>query len=379
MGRQSRSELARNMGLNRSSAGHIIAQLASKGLVREMPVTDFNRNGPVRTGRPGILLELVPDAAIFLGVEIGVEHISVVKIDLSAKVKKSHVIEFKGTNSDVEVAVKSALDIAFAQMSPFELEKCKGIGISTPAQMDQYGHVSLGPILGWVDVDLAPLVRKHLPIDIPVQIENDANAFAFGETYLRQDADNGVTLFLLLETGVGGAIVIDGTVFRGGNGLAGEIGHLRLSAEHETTLENYIGLEALLDMHRKATNLDYTSFESFLEKVRDREPNAVLIAEKWASHIAFAFVQVSRMIDPNRIVIGGSVSALYPLVQARVAAHIKALQDGNFPTPEISVDNSGWYGSALGAACMLHNRFLSIENEELMNDVTNWQEAASSA
>ena len=76
------------MGLNRSSAGHIIAQLASKGLVRELPVTDFNRDGPARTGRPGILLELVSDAAIFLGVEIGVEHISVVKIDLSAKVKK---------------------------------------------------------------------------------------------------------------------------------------------------------------------------------------------------------------------------------------------------------------------------------------------------
>lgn len=365
------------MGLNRSSAGHIIAQLAAKGLVRELPATDFNRDGPARTGRPGILLELVPDAAIFLGVEIGVEHISVVKIDLSAKVKKSHVVEFKGTNSDVETTAKLALKIAFAQMSPSDLERFKGIGVSVPAQINQHGHISYGPILGWKDVDLGELILKHLPVDVPVMVDNDANAFAFGETYLRQDAHKGVTLFLLLETGVGGAIVIDGTVFRGGSGLAGEIGHLRPSAEHDKTLENYIGLEALLDMHRKAADQENTNFESFIEKVRDREPKAVMIAEEWASHMAFAFAQVSRMIDPNRIVIGGSVSALYPLVQARVDAHIRTLQAEYFPMPEISVDNSGWYGSALGAACMLHNRFLSLDNDELTNEDTNWQDAAS--
>lgn len=367
-GRQSRSELARRLGLNRSSAGHIINELAASGLVQDLPLSDLSRDGPARTGRPGILLDLVPEAANFMGVEIGVEHISIVRIDLSAGVKSSKLVEFDGRGSDPDTAVKTAIDMAFGECDEDDLQSCRGIGVSAPAQMDLAGHIKIAPILGWRDTDLTALVLDHVPIDIPVRVENDANAFAFGETYLRPEQRSGVTLFLLLETGVGGAIVFDGNVFRGAYGLAGEVGHLRIGDTDAIELEKLVGREALLDSHRSATGDQKPSFELFLQNVMDREPEAVLIAEKWARHMAYALVQASRLIDPSRIVIGGSVSALYPMVKARVAKHIRTLQAPEFPEPEIVVDDSGWYGSALGAACMLHERFMSLENEQLGGD-----------
>ena len=84
----------------------------------------------------------------------------------------------------------------------------------------------VAPLLRWRDVDVPAIVRGVLPLPLPVLVENDANAFAIGATYGRDEAQSGVTLFLVLESGVGGGIVIDGALFRGAHGLAGEIGHL---------------------------------------------------------------------------------------------------------------------------------------------------------
>ena len=89
-------------------------------------------------------------------------------------------------------------------------------------------------------------------------------------------------------------------------------------------------------------------------------------AEKWARYIALAFSQASWLVDPNRIVIGGSVSALYPLVKARVLSQMQDLQSDPSAMPDISVETSGCYGSALGAACLMHERFMSLQNEDLI-------------
>ena len=98
-------------------------------------------------------------------------------------------------------------------------------------------------------------------------------------------------------------------------------------------------------------------------EVRDRAPAAVAIGEEWARDLAFALVQACRLIDPDRIVLGGSVAGLYPLISARVAHHMESLQAESFPQPEIVVHGSAETGAAYGAACMLHQRFLSLPNE----------------
>ncbi|CAI3960084.1 MarR family transcriptional regulator, partial [Commensalibacter communis] len=85
-GSTSRAEIARKMGLNRSSSGYIIADLIHAGFVREVS-KNYNQiaEGNHR-GRPGVLLELVPQAVYFLGIEIGVEYITIILIDLTASI-----------------------------------------------------------------------------------------------------------------------------------------------------------------------------------------------------------------------------------------------------------------------------------------------------
>lgn len=366
----SRAELARQLAMNRSSSGQIVAELTESGFVEETDGTGADRAGQIRAGRPGIMLQLVPDAAFFIGVEIGVEHISMMVIDLAAQVRLYKSEVFDTISSPVEAAVQQAIEMIVRAMEPDMLARCRGLGISTPAHIGPDGGVALAPIIGWRDVPLGQIACDAVPVPMPVAVENDANAFAIGDSY--RNGREGVTLFLSMETGIGGGIMIDGKLFRGGHGLAGEIGHILVPGSGGQKFEQLIGREALVAQYRAASGSANVELREFIADVRDRVPAAVNIAEDWSRHLAYALLQACRLIDPDRIVLGGSVAALYPLVAARVAAHMSQGQSTFFPTPDIFVDDTE-VGPAFGAACMLHQRFLSLENEDFGADDTTAQ------
>lgn len=361
LGPLSRAELARALKLNRSSSGHIVAGLLASGLVRERMAPDAPE--PARVGRPGIRLELAPEAVFFLGIEIGVEHVTVVVIDLEAAVVTHHVEAFDGPGRAPGAALAWAADLGLRILGPERRDRCEGVGVSLPAQMEPDGFVRVAPLLGWAGVDVPSLLRSALPAGLPVVVENDGNAFAIGATYGHAEPRPGVTLFVVLETGVGAGIAIDGILLRGAHGLAGEIGHLLVpdGRGELRALEAVIGLEQLLGAYAAETGAaTQPALAGFLQRVRDREPVAVTVAEHWSRTLALALVQVCRVIDPAHVVLGGSLAPLYALVSARVGAHLRETQEASFPVPTIVTDESEW-GSAFGAACLLHQRFLSLE------------------
>lgn len=368
-GRLSRADLARKLGLNRSSSGHIIAGLTADGLVREVSESQSVRAN-THAGRPGIMLELVPEAVFFIGVEIGVEHISTVEIDLATNIISTKVEPFDGASTDVGAAIRRAIDMAFEAIPTSRRDRCEGFGIATPAQMDRHGFVRLAPLLGWENVPLTELMRDALPVTVPVVAENDANAFAIGATYGRNALHPGVTLFLVMESGVGGGIVVNGNLFRGANGLAGEVGHLRIGGVSgpDRNLEQIIGLESVMHAYRGVSREAEPTFQTFLSDVRDRVPGAVTIAEEWARALAIGMIQACRVVDADRIVLGGSVAALYPLMAARVAHYIQSTQEASFPMPSIVMNDDETIGPAFGAACMLHQRYLSLESQRFSDE-----------
>lgn len=376
--RMSRAELARRLGLNRSSSGQIVTELTESGLVREVDDVKPLRENLMRgAGRPGIMLELVPEAAFFVGIEIGVEHVSAVTIDLCGVARTHSRLAFDTPSEKVEKAVDCAIELAFEAMDEQMTSRCKGVGISAPMHIRPDGMVRLAPLIGWRDMPLIQFVEAALPVSVPIMIENDANAFAIGDSY--KHSQSGVTLFLLMETGVGGGILIDGKLFRGAHGLSGEIGHMLVPGSNGVSLEQLIGREVLIKRYRSAASIPNADFQDFLSAVRDREPIAVSIAEDWSRHLGSALYQACRLIDPERIVLGGSVAALYPLTAARVALHMNVKQAVTFPLPQIAVDEDAEFGSAFGAACLLHQRFLSLENETLGGETPGFTRTALQA
>ena len=105
----------------------------------------------------------------------------------------------------------------------------------------------------------------------------------------------------------------------------------------------------------------------FLAGVRDREPGAVAVAEDWARALAYALVQIGRVIDPDRIVLGGVAGgALSAGGGAGGRAHPRDRRSRASRSPPSSADDAADRGSAFGAACMLHQRYLSLEGQRFI-------------
>lgn len=110
-------------------------------------------------------------------------------------------------------------------------ERVEGIGIGSPGTIDlETGVVTFSPNLpGWENVPLRRLVQEGT--DLPCVLDNDANVAALGEFWVGAGRDNSSLILLTLGTGIGGGIVLDERIWHGGNGVAGEVGHMSIDPD----------------------------------------------------------------------------------------------------------------------------------------------------
>jgi predicted NBD/HSP70 family sugar kinase len=139
-----------------------------------------------------------------------------------------------------------------------------------------------------------------------------------------------------------------------------------MSSEGEShrSLEQAIGLGAVLDRYARVATRAPT-LASLLADVTDGHSPAVAIAEDWARSLAFGLSQTCRIVDADRIVLGGSLAALYRPMERRVMDAMRGFQEVSFPLPEILVEPDGGTGPAFGAACLMHQRYLSLQSQRL--------------
>lgn len=365
----SRAELSRHLGMTRSATSALIADLIEAGLVTE--VESLPEPKRQRTGRPGIDVKINPSGACFIGAEIGVDRLSVVVADLEAETTLSKSIPFPTDSVPAEKAVDNIHGlIREAIEKSGAAGPLRGVCVCLPALLRNDGTVINGLLLGWREVPLLAMLRERLGSEIPVAIENDANAFAFGETYLRPDTRDEVHAFFLLEAGVGGGVVIRGELFRGGVGLAGELGQTVVggagfdpgSVARPGHTESYVGREALLARWRQSGGPEDGTLAAFLDALDADDPDALAAARDWGHHLAIGITQATAVLNPDSIILGGSVSPVFHKVRDCVAGVIRSeLLDG-YPMPRIVVSTTSLAGPGYGAALLMHQRLFRIEN-----------------
>jgi predicted NBD/HSP70 family sugar kinase len=366
-GGMSRADLARRLRLNRSSIGFIVRDLLADRLARE---GEPARTGGVpRTGRPGIVVEIDPDGATFLGIEIGVDHVTVVAIDLAAReILRRSVAYPTGERPPATGIAKAAemLDAAIASLGSGR-SRIRGACVAVPALVRE-GVVRNGQMLGWRNVPLQRMLELRLGNGLPVVVENDANAFAIGETYRGAAARPDTAAFLLIENGAGGGVVVGGRLLRGSSGFAGEFGQLPLGSEWASPradrsgrLESQVGKDAVLARYRAHGAPPSADLPHLLSALRAGDAAAQRTADEWGDSLACGLVAIADALDPGLIVLGGSVAALFPYVQARVEAAMRAALLEGFPVPRIELSALGPGGAAFGGACLLHQAMFEVD------------------
>jgi len=225
----SRSGLSRLTGLHKASITSLINQLEGSGFIRELELIPSES-----VGRPATGLGLNPDAGSIVAVEIGVDYLSAIVTDFTAKILWRYQEEAESP-VDQDIILKRSFEIAeeaciAARNLPGQLF---GIAWGVPGLVNvETGTLLFAPNLGWADVPFRDLVQERF--NIHTYIDNEAKLAALGEATFGTAQSFDYVIYVSSGIGIGGGIVIDGQVISGASGFAGEIGHMTVDPEGPT-------------------------------------------------------------------------------------------------------------------------------------------------
>jgi glucokinase-like ROK family protein len=319
----SRAEVAKFTGLNRSTVSQIINTLLERKLVQETILqTD-------RVGRPGLLLELNPSGGFAIGIEIGVDFISLVVTDFLANVLWRQRLE-----SDAHDNIDGVLDLAF-RMTEEGLEKGYshnlpplGIGLGVPGLVDlRHGELKFAPNLGWNNVPISKLWSERF--NLPVFVDNEAKAAALGEYYFGTAHGENNFIFINAGVGLGAGIMIDGKIFRGSHGFASEIGHIIMDPQGELCgcgkrgcWETQVGPRAVIRrfreklrqgvpstvLHAAENDLNNIKFETIANAALQNDSAALTAMQEVGERLGFGIANLVNIFNPKMVILGGELN-----------------------------------------------------------------------
>src|SRR4030065_748741 len=213
----SRAEITGVKSLSRTTVSDIVADLLEEGLVSEIGV------GSSLGGKTPILLSLVEDSRYLIGLELARNQFRDVIVNLRGKTREMVTLPMNSKNSCEALALVYEILDRLIKASCFPLV---GIGIGTPGLVNiNEGTVINSVNLDWKDLPLARLMEERY--HLPVYVLNDSQAAAMGEyTYGKNHSSDSNLVVINARHGIGAGIIINGRLFQGDGGSAGEIGHV---------------------------------------------------------------------------------------------------------------------------------------------------------
>ena len=311
-GTASRSELARATGLSRTTVATLVTELQGRGLVVEQPPP----SGPAGRGRPPILLRLDPSAGAVVGIHFDHRHLRVAVADLASTVVVERLVDL-----DVDHAAATALDAAAelvdAVLAEAGIERSHvvgaGMALSGPIALD--GTVGSTVIMpGWYGLSASEELSSRL--DLHVAVDNDANLGALAELSFGAGRGLADVIYVMVSSGIGAGIVIDGRLHRGVTGLAGELGHVRVRAEgavcrcgNRGCLETVASTDAVLELLRPAHGSDL-GVRGLVELLAGDDPGAQRVVRDAGFEIGRVLAGLCNILSPAAVIVGGDLGGV---------------------------------------------------------------------
>ncbi|MGZ6791801.1 MAG: ROK family protein [Mycobacteriales bacterium] len=350
-GATSRADLTALTGLNRSTVKALTADLVGCGLLRESaPV------GRGSAGRPSITVE--PESELFyvVALDIGVEHLTAVRVGLGGVVLDRRELAQSPKDYDVKRTLRRLEKLVSALLADAPADAlCVGVGVGVCGVVStDDGVVRFAPNLGWVDVPLRELLAQALRTSLRIEIGNDGDLGARAE-HLR-GAARGLSdvVYVSGEVGVGGGIILGGRSMRGYGGYGGEVGHMSIDPKGHTCRcgrrgcwETEIGDEAVL----LATGAPKGStLAQVLEAYAAGERWTQAGMRRVARALGQGVVNLVNVFNPQLVLFGGAVRHVYVATQPLVHEALKEALSAPGEQVRIGLAGLGDDSIAIGAA-----------------------------
>ncbi|MEC5199231.1 putative NBD/HSP70 family sugar kinase [Arthrobacter sp. PL16] len=306
---RTRSELAEQMGLARSTVTLRIEALMELGLV------GFVNDAVSTGGRPSSRIALKAGSKVVLGVDIGASHLQVAVTDLTGHILQQSARSIEITQGP-DVVLQAVVELGSKLLidSGRVLTDLLAIGIGVPGPVEhRTGRPINPPIMpGWNGYDVPGYLQRHF--HVPVLVDNDVNIMALGERNVAwPKVDN--LVFVKVATGIGAGIVSSGMLQRGADGVAGDIGHIRVHGGTGVPCHcgNQDCLEAVASGPAVASKLrglglEASTGEDVVRLVGEGSTGAIHAVRQAGRDVGEVLSACVSLINPSVIVIGGSMA-----------------------------------------------------------------------
>lgn len=317
-----RAELIEASGLSKATVAGIVTELLGKGLILESGKRSAGR------GRSQVLLTFNSGARMVLGAQVEDERCTVVLTDLDSTVRECVTRTIDGPAPE---AILDALADAAAQLRDRTTAPILGLGVGVPGDVDKAGRkVAVAVSHGWKDLDIADRLEQRL--QIPVVAANRAKVAALGHLRRRgPDADDNL-IYIFLGSGIVAGIVIEGQLYFGRDGAAGDIGHLTVHRDgmlcgcgnhgclHTVASEGAIlglaraaaresgasaPLHALTAGRLTAGRLTDLSLADLAEAAHQQDPDILRLLADVGADIGIVVANLVNTLSPDAVVLGG--------------------------------------------------------------------------
>ena len=344
----SKQDIMNALGLSAPTVSLIMKDLSDRGLVKKAGTLESSG------GRKPMANSLVYDAKLSAGIEITGGHLHFVLIDMGGDVLYSRKLR-EAFHNDAEYYQRIAGYLeTFLNESGTDTNKLLGVGIAVPGVVNEKSDIlEYSPTLHVSNLPLR-LFEKYIPY--PVMADNEAKLAGFTEIWKMENVEDAV--FLSVNKGVGGAIIIGNKLFYGLNGRSGEFGHMTIV---RNGLPCSCGKEGCLEAYCSTKVLTEPNFDSVDDFFASLEAGNQYCMKKWEIYLDYLATGINNIytLFNTNVIVGGEISRY--LEKYADALHRKLIALSTFETNAayLHFSHFGGNASSIGAALLLVDSFLN--------------------
>jgi predicted NBD/HSP70 family sugar kinase len=334
-----------------------LAPATVSNIVRELQAAGFVET-TAGAGRRGTTVRISRNAGLVLGVDFGHQHVRVAVSDLTGTIIAETTRRISPSHGHLE-GLESACELRDELLAGLGVagSAVLAIGLGLPAPISADGLVVSSSILpGWVGVKAVAVASERL--GRPVIIDNDANLGALGEHRLGAGRGHPCMVYLKVSSGLGAGIIVNGGVFRGGGGTAGEIGHLTFDEAgpvcrcgNRGCLEAYTSVTHVLDL--LAVQHPHATFAEIVAFARGADTAARRVVEDVGWQLGWGMAMVANLVNPTCVVVGGEMAQAGDMLLDAIRAGMRRHALGSpANTMELRTAQLGDRASVLGAVLL---------------------------
>lgn len=354
----SRTEISKNLGINKATISSILNKLKSKSLVREVGEGDSTKSG----GRKPILLKVNHLYGYFISLDLTYSSVEVMYNYFDGNVIQHESYKLPNDN------VSSILDILKEHVDVREkhdtIHGLLGMSVSIHGVVDNDQNVIYLPFHKTDGVSITEMLKEFA--QVPVMIENEANLSALYERNFKHSLSINNLIALSIHKGIGAGLIINNKLYRGAKGEAGEIGKTLVS-KVSNNVETYHKIEDIFSQEALLQNLSHQLGETLtLSKLIQyyKERNSVVVQEmeQFINKIAILIHNLNTQFNPNAFYVNCPLINEMPEILEEIKEQFKQYSRNEI---QIKLNSNVKYATLLGGTLAIIQKVLQIEDIQL--------------